>query len=679
MSVPCEEPTAVVGVGESVRSARAREALLEGIATDLIVVDTPADALECLEDRDDVGCVVTARSLSGTDATGLECCRAVREYSVDLPVVFYVAEDAPDPDAVRRALNAGAAGYYTGADPLAELRDAVDDAIETYDRRRVAAAESDAFTTVLEDLGVNIYVKDDQARYLRAANVPDSADAADSLGKTDLDVYGDNDPETARAAYEDDLRVIETGEPIYEKDERYGTDRTAHVVRTTKVPWTDDDGTTKGLVGITFDITALKHQATELEALRDRFDRFASNVRHELKNPLQVASGHLELGRKTGDGESLAHAATALERIEEVLNDLESIATDEAGDPAERTRTLEDLVEDVWTVLRTDAATLENEFPPSARTATGTETLRPVFENLFKNALTHGEPDVTVRIGPLEDGFYVEDTGPGIPESEREAVLEAGYTTASEGDGMGLTLVADVCNQRGWTLEIGRSPEGGARFEITNCPLIREPTADDREDVRKDPGLGLDAETAVGTLEGDCGAEYDPARNRWAVTADGANIWRHWNDFYFVHTVVEGPVSIRARVVDIEGVDPFSKAGVMVRDELTEDASYGYVGATPGFGTEMLWRTRRGEEGISQQLREAERSEWFRVDLLEGTATCFVSQDGQRWVPIDQRPIDRTGPVYAGLAVCSVVAGHPCTAQFEDVSVVDLAVESADD
>ncbi len=168
---------------------------------------------------------------------------------------------------------------------------------------------------------------------------------------------------------------------------------------------------------------------------------------------------------------------------------------------------------------------------------------------------------------------------------------------------MGLSIVSDVCVQRGWSLEIGESSEGGARFEITNSPMVLEPIADDRSDVHADRALELTDEIEVGTLQTEGKAEYDPITDRWSVSADGTNIWRHWNDFYFVHTPVDGPVSIRGRVTDIEEVDAFSKAGFMIRDELEDASTYGFVGATPGFGTEVLWRTQRGEDGTSQQLR----------------------------------------------------------------------------
>jgi len=52
--------------------------------------------------------------------------------------------------------------------------------------------------------------------------------------------------------------------------------------------------------------------------------------------------------------------------------------------------------------------------------------LSQMFENLFRNVIEHGGDDVTVSVGRTWDGFYVEDTGPGIPEDERDDVLDRG-------------------------------------------------------------------------------------------------------------------------------------------------------------------------------------------------------------------------------------------------------------
>jgi signal transduction histidine kinase len=92
--------------------------------------------------------------------------------------------------------------------------------------------------------------------------------------------------------------------------------------------------------------------------------------------------------------------------------------------------------------------------------------LKALFENLFRNAVGHGGPDVTVRVGPFENGFYVEDTGEGIDPDERDTVFDHGYTTGYGGSGIGLTIVSRIAQAHDWEVSLTESTEGGARFEF---------------------------------------------------------------------------------------------------------------------------------------------------------------------------------------------------------------------
>lgn len=96
------------------------------------------------------------------------------------------------------------------------------------------------------------------------------------------------------------------------------------------------------------------------------------------------------------------------------------------------------------------------------------ERLQQLFENLFRNALEHGGRDVTVTVGDLPDGtgFFIQDDGVGIPESDREEIFTPGYTTAENGTGFGLAIVGEIVDAHGWTIRATESAEGGARFEI---------------------------------------------------------------------------------------------------------------------------------------------------------------------------------------------------------------------
>ena len=101
----------------------------------------------------------------------------------------------------------------------------------------------------------------------------------------------------------------------------------------------------------------------------------------------------------------------------------------------------------------------------------------PTAGSAAAGATAAADDGVTITIGALEDGFYVADDGPGIPPEEREAVFESGYSTGESGTGLGLSIVEQVAREHGWTVDLGESADGGARFEFTGVELVDDPDA----------------------------------------------------------------------------------------------------------------------------------------------------------------------------------------------------------
>jgi len=117
-----------------------------------------------------------------------------------------------------------------------------------------------------------------------------------------------------------------------------------------------------------------------------------------------------------------------------------------------------------WETTASGDATLAVETDRTIRA--DEERLHQLLGNLFDNAVTHGGEGVTVTVGDLPDGFYVEDDGPGIPAEDREEVFESGYTTAPSGSGLGLAIVEEIAEAHGWSIDLVQGDDGGARFEI---------------------------------------------------------------------------------------------------------------------------------------------------------------------------------------------------------------------
>jgi nitrogen-specific signal transduction histidine kinase len=194
-------------------------------------------------------------------------------------------------------------------------------------------------------------------------------------------------------------------------------------------------------------------------------DHVASVVSHDLRNPLDVARARLEAAREFDEDEHFDHVEQAHERMERIIQDVLTLARGEDVVDPDETVDLGAVAERAWETVETNGATLtvEDELPTAQADS---DRVSRLFENLFRNTIEHGGDDVTVTVGPLEDGLYVADDGPGIPEGRREDVLEPGYTSDEHGTGLGLAIVARIADLHGWHLDVTESTAGGAQFEI---------------------------------------------------------------------------------------------------------------------------------------------------------------------------------------------------------------------
>jgi len=386
------------------------------------------------------------------------------------------------------------------------------------------------YRRLLEFSPAPIVIFDDEGRLVyanqAAADLHEVDAPADLIGTSGAEFIHPDDREAARGQVE---RVVEEGEALEGVHRRLLTadGETRHVVFSSFPA--SFDGEPAGQIVLS-DVTELKERERELERQNERLDRFASIVSHDLRNPLSVLHGSLEL--TDCDDEHVERARRATDRMEELVDGLLTIAR-QGTTPEETTPvSIPDVARRAWETVDTAGADLVVE--TDATVDADESRVRELLENLFRNAVEHGstsprsssthedavehgststqsqapedavehdstssrsssthedavgreasdEPPVadtpgdavehggdslTVTVGEGPNGVFVADDGTGIPPSDRESVFETGVSTAEDGMGLGLAIVDEIAEAHGWTVTLTESTEGGARFEF---------------------------------------------------------------------------------------------------------------------------------------------------------------------------------------------------------------------
>jgi signal transduction histidine kinase len=222
-----------------------------------------------------------------------------------------------------------------------------------------------------------------------------------------------------------------------------------------------------------------QHAMDELAALAERQERFLQDASHELRTPITIARGHLELLRaEGGDAHELMIAQDELRRMESIVERLLLLAkADQPNFLLLEELELEQFVEDVflrwseigprriWRLGAVGAGTLDAD-PDAVRIA---------LDALIENAVEHTPPEGTIEISARTQGdlavLEVLDDGRGIPTEalarifERFGRADPARTRTAGGVGLGLSIVDAIVKAHGGRCTV-RSDEDGTVFSL---------------------------------------------------------------------------------------------------------------------------------------------------------------------------------------------------------------------
>ncbi|MFB6197248.1 MAG: sensor histidine kinase, partial [Halobacteriaceae archaeon] len=219
-------------------------------------------------------------------------------------------------------------------------------------------------------------------------------------------------------------------------------------------------------------LRARRQQTVTLQEQTERMEQFASTVRHEFRNSLTVLDGWLDAARERGETEAFEQCQFAIDQMQRMVEETALLLDNGEHELNCDVVDVAAACEASWEAVPADTASLE--LTATQRIVADEDRLAQLLNNLFRNAVEHGGEEVTITVGDLADGFYVEDDGPGIPDDEREAVFEEGYSTRDSGSGLGLAVVRKVASLHDWEIQVTDSGTGGARFEITDCEIVEQ-------------------------------------------------------------------------------------------------------------------------------------------------------------------------------------------------------------
>ncbi|HLC03426.1 MAG TPA: GAF domain-containing protein [Anaerolineales bacterium] len=354
-------------------------------------------------------------------------------------------------------------------------------------------AERDRLDAILTSVGDAVLVTDAEGtiEYVNPAwERLTGYQAEEALGKTPrISKSGEQDV----AVYADLWRTILAGKTWQGEIINRRKDGSYYDAALTVTPIVGPTGNVINLVGVLYDISALK----ELDRLKTQF---VSDVSHELRTPLTNILLYLDLLASTEDRDKTARYLATLsresDRLAHLIDDLLSLSRLESGStpfepaPVDINHLLGSLAYDRRNLAASQGLEIELDCLDQAPPAMGDERLlAQVFTNLLTNAMNYTQEGGRITLSTRlerQDGegwlvAAVEDTGLGIPIEEQPMIFRrffrglASETTSAPGTGLGLAICKKIAERHGGriTVESVGIPGRGTRFTLW-LPLANE-------------------------------------------------------------------------------------------------------------------------------------------------------------------------------------------------------------
>ena len=356
---------------------------------------------------------------------------------------------------------------------------------------------------LLDNLPHNIYFKDSASRFIRInramADYFGLKNPDEAIGRTDFDYFRE---EHAREARADEERLMESGQPLIDREEmETWPDGTDTWVSTTKLPLYDQDGRIIGTFGISRDITEQKQAAQAMQQAKEAAESanraksdFLANMSHEIRTPLNAIIGMTELvldsNLNDSQREYLRMVIESGDALLSLINDILDFSKIEAGKldfdhaPFDLHESLGDTMKSLAYRAHTKGLELACRIHPDVPVVLLGDMgrLRQIVINLVGNAIKftdQGEVLLDVRLRDKSQDMAqlhvsVSDTGIGIPCDKLGSVFQAfeqadsSTTRRFGGTGLGLTISSRLVEYMGGEIWAESKYGCGSTFHFTS-------------------------------------------------------------------------------------------------------------------------------------------------------------------------------------------------------------------
>ena len=422
---------------------------------------------------EDIDCILSDYHMP--DRNGLDFLRTVRAEDDEIPFILFT--ETGDETVASESISAGVTDYVIQeaiGNQSELLANKITTHVEHVRARRAAEYTNQQLRELAETTRNVLWVFSADWSEVRFIN-----SAYEDIFGQPVDALRDDPQSILAQVYEEDRdrvaqameRVSNGGSLQIEYRVEY-SDEIRLWVESRGQPGFDEDGEVDYVAGFTRDISEQKSREETLSEKRNQLEQFSSTVAHDLRNPLNIADGNLELAREECDSEHIDIAAEAISEMDVLIDELLALA--QKGETIDERSHVEftDLIQAGARNIVLDAAT--RDIRDTATLDCDPSRMREAIENLFRNAVEHGGEDVTIVAGVLDDGdgFYIEDDGPGIPADKRDVVFERGHSSSHHGSGLGLAIVEQIVDAHGWEIAAGEGADGGARFTISGVDSL---------------------------------------------------------------------------------------------------------------------------------------------------------------------------------------------------------------